>query len=197
MNDHYYTKEPTSQHDVRTVQVVFQDIQAVFQTDAGVFSRDDLDVGTRTLLNALPRLKGRILDLGCGWGPVGTLLGVQYPGLEIVMSDINERAVQLSQINTHRNGVNAEVIQSDAFENISGFFSTIITNPPIRAGKSVIYGMFETAKEHLLPAGELYIVIRKQQGAPSALKMLKEHYETAEVIERNAGFWVIRATVKA
>ena len=197
MNDHYYTPEPTSAHDLRTVRVSFNGTSAVFQTDAGVFSRDDLDVGTRALLKALPPLSGRILDLGCGWGPVGTFLGLQNADLQIVMSDVNARAVELSRQNTRANGVSAEVIQSDAFENIEGLFNAVITNPPIRAGKSVIYGMFLTAREHLVPGGTLYIVIRKQQGAPSALKMLKENYALAEVIDRDAGFWVIRAVHEA
>lgn len=195
MNDHYYTPEPTSAHDLRTIRVNFNGVSALFQTDAGVFSRDDLDVGTRTLLNALPPLSGRILDLGCGWGPVGTLLGLCNPNLQITMSDVNARAVALSLRNARANGVSANVVQSDAFENIDGLFDAVITNPPIRAGKATLYGMFSAAREHLAPGGSLYIVIRKQQGAPSALKMLKENYASAEIIDRNAGFWVIRANL--
>ena len=86
MNDHYYTAEPTSAHDIRTIRVSALGVEAAFRTDAGVFSRDDLDVGTRVLLESLPELRGRLLDLGCGWGPVGTLLGMRYPDLTIVMS---------------------------------------------------------------------------------------------------------------
>lgn len=193
MNDHYYTAEPTSAHDIRTIRVSALGVEAAFRTDAGVFSRDDLDVGTRVLLESLPELRGRLLDLGCGWGPVGTLLGMRYPDLTIVMSDVNSRAVELAGRNARANGVSVQAIQSDAFENIEGIFDTILTNPPIRAGKAVIYGMFLNAKAHLAQGGKLYIVIRKQQGAPSALKMLKEHYESAEIIEREKGFWVICA----
>ena len=94
MNDHYYTTEPTSAHDIRTIRVSALGVEAAFRTDAGVFSRDDLDVGTRVLLESLPELRGRLLDLGCGWGPVGTLLGMRYPDLAIVMSDVNSRAVE-------------------------------------------------------------------------------------------------------
>lgn len=193
MNDHYYTAEPTSAHAVRTIRISALGIDAAFETDAGVFSRDDLDTGTRAMLEALPPLRGRILDLGCGWGPVGTLLGKRDPALEIVMSDINSRAVELAERNARTNGVSAQAIQSDAFEAISGEFDAILTNPPIRAGKSVIYGMFLEAKKHLAPGGALYIVIRKQQGAPSALKMLREHYASCEVVDRSAGFWVLCA----
>lgn len=193
MNEFYYTANPTSAHQLREVEIEAIGVRAVYTTDAGVFSRDGLDVGTRVLLENLPALGGRALDLGCGWGPVGLTLAKKYPALEVVMTDVNARAVELSRKNLARNGARAEVIQGDAFENVTGTFETIITNPPIRAGKAAIYAMFADARNYLSAAGELYIVIRKQQGAPSALKYLREIYAFAEVIAREAGFWVIRA----
>lgn len=194
MNDHYYTAEPTSAHAVRTIRVSALGVEAAFETDAGVFSRDDLDVGTRALLEALPPLRGRVLDLGCGWGPVGTLLGKRDPALAIVMSDVNSRAVELAARNARANGVSAQAVQSDAFENVPGEFDAILTNPPIRAGKAVIYGMFLEAKKHLAPGGKLYIVIRKQQGAPSALNYLRTLFAQVDTLEKKSGFWVIRCT---
>ena len=86
----------------------------------------------------------------------------------------------------------AEALLSDGFERVEGMFDAVITNPPIRAGKAVIYKMFEDAKTHLVPGGALYLVIRKQQGAPSALKFLKTLYDRAEVIARDGGYWIIR-----
>ena len=109
------------------------------------------------------------------------------------MTDVNARAAELSRRNLSANGVQAEVVQGDGFEHVAGTFDAIVTNPPIRAGKAVIYGLFDQAKERLAPGGALYIVIRKQQGAPSALKHLKEVYGDAEVIDRSSGFWVLRA----
>ena len=193
MNDHYYTVNPTSEHDVRRVSVEVLGHELKFDTDAGVFSRDGLDTGTQVLLEALPPLSGRILDLGCGWGPVGVALKKSWPETEIVMTDVNQRAVDLSRRNLKLNGVEAEVFQGDGFENVPGSFDCVITNPPIRAGKQAIYGMFAEACNRLNPGGALYIVIRKQQGAPSALKYLKEVFGEAEVVDRGAGFWVIRA----
>jgi len=193
MNDHYYSVNPASEHDIWRIGVEIFGFSLSFDTDAGVFSRDGLDVGTRVLLEALPELSGRVLDLGCGWGPVGVALLSKYPGLEVQMTDVNSRAVELSRRNLALNRVSAEVVQGDAFENVTGKFSAVITNPPIRAGKAAIYGMFAAAREYLEPDGALYIVIRKQQGAPSALKYLREIYASAEVIEREAGFWVICA----
>ena len=196
MGDHYYTEVPGSAHDERAVTVRALGQELTFLTDAGVFSRDGLDRGTELLLEALPALSGRVLDLGCGWGAVGVTLGKRYPGLEIVMTDINTRAVDLARRNLAANGVAATVVQGDGFAAVAGAFDAIVTNPPIRAGKAVIYGLFDRARDFLNPGGALYIVIRKQQGAPSALKHLQETYKTAEVIDRGGGFWVIRASME-
>ena len=195
MSEHYYTENPLSAHDERQLRLTALGNALVFTTDAGVFSRDGLDRGTEVLLEALPPLSGRVLDLGCGWGAVGVALGKRYPALEIVMTDINRRAVELARRNLAANGVRAEAVQGDGFSAVEGAFDAIITKPPIRAGKAVIYGLFAEARAHLLPGGALYVVIRKQQGAPSALKYLKEAYARAEIIDRGSGFHVIRATL--
>ena len=158
-----------------------------------MFSRDGLDVGTRALLEALPELSGRVLDLGCGWGAVGVTLKKRWPRIDLVMTDVNQRAVDLSRKNLALNGLAADVLQGDGFENVPGTFDFVITNPPIRAGKQTIYGMFADARDRLHPGGRLYIVIRKQQGAPSALKYLRTLFDEAEVIARDAGFWVIES----
>ena len=194
MNDHYYTVNPASAHDVRRVEFEVLDQKLKFDTDAGVFSRDGLDTGSRVLMEALPELHGRVLDLGCGWGAVGVTLKKRWPGIDLVMTDVNQRAVDLSKQNLHLNGVFATVVQGDGFENVRGSYDFVITNPPIRAGKQAIYGMFADARDRLNAGGQLYIVIRKQQGAPSALKYLKELFGDAEVVDREAGFWVIRST---
>ena len=196
MADHYYTENPNSAHNEWQISATILGNTLSFTTDAGVFSRDGLDRGTEVMLEALPSLEGRILDLGCGWGPVGAALGKKYPSLDIVMTDINQRAVDLSRRNLSANGVsNAQVVQGDAFENVEGLFDAIITNPPIRAGKAVIYAMFDEARRYLVPGGSLYIVIRKQQGAPSALKYLSSIYASAETIGRGSGFHVIRTVM--
>ena len=193
MPDHYYTENPVSAHGERRVALQALGNALTFITDAGVFSRDGLDRGTEVLLNALPPLEGRVLDLGCGWGAVGVALGKRYPDLDIVMTDINSRAVGLTRRNLAENGVTATVLQGDGFAAVEGCFDAIVTNPPIRAGKAVVYGLFAQAREHLNPGGALYAVIRKQQGAPSALKYLREIYSRAEIVDRGSGFHVMRA----
>ena len=195
MSEHYYTKNPTSEHNERDIKASIFGMDFIFTTDAGVFSRDGVDPGTRTLIEALPVIEGRALDLGCGWGAAGLPVAKKNSACTVIMTDINERAAELSRKNAKRNGVsNVEIITGDGLESVTGEFNAIFTNPPIRAGKQKIYSMFADCKDHLISGGCLYIVIRKQQGAPSALKYLAELYGEAEVIDRSGGYWVIRAT---
>ena len=191
MSEHYYTRAPQSGSEVRRFELELEGEKYTFLYDNGVFSKSRLDDGTRILLSAIDEVCGDVLDLGCGWGPVGTILGRKYPGARILMSDVNERALALAERNLSLNRVaNARTLYSDGFEKIGAQFDCIVTNPPIRAGKQVIYKMFDDALMHLKSGGKLYIVIRRQQGAESALKYLQK--ADAQVIDRDKGYWVIR-----
>ncbi|MBR5288538.1 MAG: class I SAM-dependent methyltransferase [Clostridia bacterium] len=197
MPDHYYTASPESAHEARSFRMVFAGRTLAFDTDAGVFSKQHVDPGSELLCRALPEdIAGRVLDMGCGWGAMTIMTLARFPKCEVTMADVNERALALAVSNVKKNFMTATALLSDGFEKVEGEFDVVITNPPIRAGKSVIYKMFEDAKTHLVPGGRLYLVIRKQQGAPSALKFLKELYGQAEVIEREGGYWIIEC-VKA
>jgi len=192
MSQHYFTSNPEAAHKYEKFDFELLGTRLVFNTDSGVFSKDSVDFGTRVLLNALPPLSGRVLDLGCGWGAVGVAIGHKYPEIEIVMSDVNERAMALAEKNLAENGVkNARILKSDAMDDVPGTFDFIITNPPIRAGKAVIYKMFDQASENLNPGGRLYIVIQKKQGAPSAKAHLEEKFDSVEVITKEKGYWIL------
>jgi len=194
MPDHYFSESPESAHRPGECQTVYREQALSFETDAGVFSRDGIDKGTTLLLDSLPSLSGNVLDLGSGWGAVGISVAKADPGIWVTMVDINSRAVELSKKNAQRNGVSVRVLQSDGFLALNGEkFSFILTNPPIRAGKQVIYDLFAKSAGHLLPGGSLYLVIRKQQGAPSALTYLNTIFSKVQVVERGGGFWVIKA----
>lgn len=193
MNDHYYTTSPESAHHYLPCTWQYRGKEMQFQTDAGVFSKGEVDFGTKVLLHALPeRLTGRVLDLGCGWGCVGVTVGKTWPETDVVMCDVNERALGLALENAKRNGVKAEGYLSDGLEQVPGSFRCIITNPPIRAGKQVIYRLFAQSAAALAEDGEMYIVIRKQQGAESAIKYLKTLFDQVETVDKSGGFWVIR-----
>ncbi len=193
MSEHYYTASPGAQSDARLHAFEALGYAIKAYTDAGVFSKGGLDEGSALLLRSLPRLSGRVLDLGCGWGALTLALAKANPEAHFVMADVNERAVGLSKKNLALNGIgNASVTQGDGFENIEGAFDAIVTNPPIRAGKQVIYGFFEESARRLKDGGTLYVVIRKQQGAPSAENFLKEHFDAVERMARDKGYWILK-----
>ena len=191
MAEYYYTNNPTSEHEERHFTSVFMGRTLAFETDAGVFSKQHIDPGSEILCKSLPELYGRVLDMGCGWGAMTVMTLARFPAMDVTMADVNERALDLAVRNVQKNGMQAKAVLSDGFERVEGEFDAVMTNPPIRAGKAVIYRMFEDAKTHLAEGGRLFLVIRKQQGAPSALKFLKELYAEAETIERDGGYWVI------
>ena len=193
-NDHYYTSAPTSAHKTAWVDMTYRGHALRFETDSGVFSRTELDRGTEVLLDSLPEnVHGAVLDMGCGWGVIGVAVGKTWPQTQITMADINQRACELSRKNAQANGVQAEVWESDGYEKVLGHtYDLILQNPPIRAGKAVIYQMFAHAAQCLKEQGELWLVIRKQQGAPSAITYLKTLFESVETVEKKSGFWIIR-----
>ena len=193
-NDHYYTSAPQSAHRPAQVAMTYRGHALCFETDSGVFSRTELDRGTEVLLDTLPEtLSGDVLDMGCGYGVIGVAIGKNWPACRITMADINQRACGLAAENARRSGVQAVVLESDGYEKILGRkYDWILQNPPIRAGKTVIYQMFADAAKCLKTGGELWLVIRKQQGAPSAITYLKTLYQTVEAVEKKSGFWIIR-----
>lgn len=192
MPEHYYTASPVSGHEDRHFNHVFAGKVLRFETDAGVFSKQHVDPGSELLCQSLPQaFCGDVLDMGCGWGAMTVMTLSNHPDVRMTMADVNERALDLAVRNVRQNGMQAQAVLSDGFEKIEGLFDAVITNPPIRAGKAVIYAMFEQARSHLKPGGKLYLVVRKQQGAPSALKYLKTLYAQAEVIARDGGYWVM------
>ena len=198
MSEHYFTSEPSAPHKYREITLRALGITLTMTTDTGVFSSDALDPGSRLLIESLPELHGLVADLGCGWGAIGVPLALKNPGAEFILTDVNQRAADLARQNIIKNQAkNARAATGDGLKAFPGPFQAVVTNPPIRAGKQVIYGLFAEAKEKLAPEGKLYAVIRKQQGAPSALKFLSELFGQAQVIERGGGYWVIEATKEA
>ena len=193
MTEHYYTQNPNIEHDEQTVIYEVLGNKFTCTTDAGVFSRDGVDTGSRILMEAAGPLSGKVLDMGAGWGAVGITIAKAYPDTFVTMAEINSRAIELIHKNMAANGVsNCETVATDGYTNVTGVYDYILTNPPIRAGKAVIYQMFADAREHLAPNGAMFIVIRKQQGAPSAQKYLATLFSYVRIVEKEAGFWILR-----
>ena len=199
MTDQYYSRTPSSESKPAECAFGYRGKFLRFTTDAGVFSRGELDAGTRLLLDALPEdMSGKILDLGCGWGPIGISVKAAWPETDVTMADVNLRALEWAEKNAARNGAEVICAESDGFDSLEGrTFDAVITNPPIRAGKQVIYRLFREAYDHLSPGGSLFLVIRKQQGAESCIRYLKGFFASVEKLDRSAGFWVLQAKKQA
>lgn len=192
--EHYYSHNPTAQPNPGKIEYQIEGKQLSFLTDSGIFSREKVDFGSNLLIQTLPHLIGKVLDMGCGYGPIGISIACLCPDAYVMMVDINVRAVALAQKNILRNRItNAEILLSDGFNNVEESYRTIVCNPPIRAGKKVIYPIFEKSNQYLIPTGSLYIVIRRKQGAPSAQEKLKQVYGNCEVITKDVGYWVLRS----
>lgn len=194
---HYFENDDKLKEKPRVLQVTIAGREHTFHTDSGIFSPRRLDEGTRVLIETIIHLplEGRMLDLGCGYGPLGIALLSAHPDLTAVLSDINERAVALAKRNIQvaKLASRASAQVSAGCAGIEGTFDLIVTNPPIRTGKETIYGLFREAKERLRPGGRLYIVIRKDQGAASAAAYLDTIFRNVTRISRNKGYHVYEA----
>ncbi|MDD3242422.1 MAG: methyltransferase [Eubacteriales bacterium] len=193
MSEHYFTADPTSESRPADAQWVYGDLHMTFLTDAGVFSRGEIDRGSEVLLKALPPLCGRVLDLGCGYGFLGLALKKLYPEASFTLCDINRRALSLARQNAARAQVSVDIVESDGFSGVSGLYDHIVTNPPVKAGKALYYGWFDQARQYLTPGGTLTLVLLKKHGAPSAKTYLETLYPRVEVLEKSGGVHVIRA----
>ena len=196
VSDHYYTDRPSAKHDRKTIEVELRGQKVRLVTDAGVFSKEGLDYGSRVLIDALdiPE-QSSVLDVGCGYGPIGIAAGLMG-AKSITMLDVNERAIELANENAASNGISqAKALKSDLLESVlHQKFDVIITNPPIRAGKETVHRLFEQASGCLNPGGSLWIVIQKKQGAPSAKAKLEMLFEQVEEVIKDKGYRIYKAT---
>ena len=168
------------------------------KSDAGVFSKEGLDDGTRLLLETIAKtdLGEHILDLGCGVGPIGLILAHLDPQRHVCLADVNLRALDCAKLNAEKLGVTSqvEIVASDVYHSITSSFDCIVTNPPIRAGKKVTYAMYAGAPDHLSQGGRLILVIRKQQGAESCFAYLQTLFSKVEKVAQKKGYRVFIAT---
>jgi len=197
MSEHYYSKQPSVESNPHSFSYTLKGKVFQFTSDSGVFSKNEVDFGSRLLIETfkLPTVSGDILDVGCGYGPIGISLASVDSSRRVDMIDVNERAIALAKKNAEANGVlNVDVFQSDIFENVvKDSYAAIVTNPPIRAGKQTVHNIFEGSFDRLIAGGELWVVIQKKQGAPSAIKKLEKLFSEVEVVEKKEGYYIIRA----
>ena len=191
----YFDNDNNIKHNKRIIEFYFNDKKYNLYSDNGVFSKDKFDYGTRLLLDSIDisKLSGNVLDLGCGIGVVGIILGTNNKNINIDMIDINDRALSLVRDNLTLNKVKANVFSSDVYSNVNKKYDYIITNPPIRAGKEVVRKFLLGGYDYLNDNGILYFVMRKDHGVKSMIKELENKYNVT-IINKDKGFYILSLT---
>ena len=191
----YFDNDNNIRHNKRIIEFYFNDKNYNLYSDNGVFSKDKFDYGTRLLLDSIDisKLSGNVLDLGCGIGVVGIILGTNNKNINIDMIDINERAISLVRDNLTLNKVKANVFSSDVYSNVNKKYDYIITNPPIRAGKEVVRKFLLGGYDYLNDNGILYFVMRKDHGVKSMIKELESKYNVT-IVNKDKGFYIVSLT---
>ncbi|MBO0470171.1 class I SAM-dependent methyltransferase [Enterococcus sp. DIV0242_7C1] len=197
MANHYYTENPDLAHDLEQWSFELRGKKFQFLTDSGVFSRNTVDFGSRVLIDAfdweeLP--EGRLLDVGCGYGPIGLTLA-SLSGRMVEMIDVNQRAVALAQENAKKNQVeNVDIHPSNIYADLhEKQYAAIISNPPIRAGKKVVHEILSEAHPLLVTGGTLTVVVQKKQGAPSAEKKMLDVFGNVEIVTKDKGYYILKS----
>ncbi|MBU1094495.1 MAG: methyltransferase [Firmicutes bacterium] len=193
---HYYLNDNKLEHSVKNYDVTIHDLTLTLYTDLGIFSKDYLDYGTRVLLETveLEENQKTVIDMGCGYGPIGIYIAKKYPDKHVYLFDVNERAIDMARKNqeeNHLNNINIQV--SNLFDQVKVNADVVLTNPPIRAGKVTVFKLYEDAYLNLNPGGVLYVVIQKKQGAPSSVAKLQDLFGNCDVIEKKKGYWILLA----
>ncbi|WP_050182422.1 class I SAM-dependent methyltransferase [Domibacillus robiginosus] len=197
MADHYFSNKPNSEHRPQQFTFDLRGRSYIFETDAGVFSKSEVDFGSRLLIETFewPEVDGPILDAGCGYGPIGLSIAPEQLNRTVHMIDVNERALDLARKNAQRNKVeNIRIYKSDRLQDVTEEgFGAVLTNPPIRAGKDVVFDMIQTGFAKLAEGGDLWVVIQKKQGAPSAMKEMERLAGSCDVAAKSKGYFILRA----
>lgn len=196
--EHYFTNNEALKSELRTINYKYKEYVFSFSSDNGVFSKDKIDYGSRLLVETfLETNKEKVeslLDVGCGYGFMGIVLS-KILNCSATLIDVNKRAVHLTKMNIKENKVNAESYVSDVYENVEKKYDLIITNPPIRAGKEIVLNILNNGEEYLSDTGNLWFVIRKNQGAKSISKELENRY-IINITKKDKGFYIINAKKK-
>ena len=192
--EHYFTNNQNLRSELRTIDFENNGVVFTFFSDLGVFSKDYIDYGSKVLVETILKKKpncSSILDVGCGYGFIGIVLG-RILNVPTDLVDVNKRAIHLCEKNIEKNQVKGRVFFSDAYESVSDSYDLIVTNPPIRAGKKTVLKILREASTRLNKDGNLWFVIRKDQGVKSIMKEISDIY-LMEVVKKDKGFYVVCA----
>jgi len=192
---HYFTDNDSLESNPKEFAYQFDNEKFLFTTDNGVFSKGEVDYGSYLLIKTVYKsdLGNTLLDLGSGFGPIGIIVQRFNSNLSVDAVDVNSRAVELTKQNALKNNQTIQTFKTEDILTLNKSYDTILLNPPIRAGKTIIYSLYEKSYEVLNPKGKLIIVIRKKQGADSSLKKLKDIFNQVDVIAKSKGYEIIQA----
>lgn len=192
---HYFINDPDLVSKRKQITYHFKDEKFIFTTDNGVFSKNEVDRGSNALIQTVSSfdLGKSILDLGCGYGVIGIVIKRLFNKANVCLVDINDRAISLAKDNADLNHTEVTVFKSEDITTLNKTFDSILLNPPIRAGKRVIYGLYESSYKCLNKGGKLYIVIQKKHGSESSITELKKLFSEVKVISRKSGYQIIES----
>jgi len=168
-----------------------------FITDRSVFSYGKADAGSMLLIQSIPAPDGAtLLDWGCGWGLLGIAAARSWPDVQVTMVDINERACALARENARRNQVaNVEILCGDAVQVLGDRrFDTIVSNPPISAGRREVLRLFDDAAARLQPGGTFWMVAATRKGAKTLARLLAQRFGQVTQVRLSRGYRVYAAT---
>ena len=173
----YFEAEPQAATSPRTIVASIGGMHLRFVTDSGVFSPDRLDAGTHLLLLEAPPLTAgerRVLDLGCGWGPIACVAALRSPAAEVLAVDVNERALRLTARNAAANGASNVTVAHPDDVDPALRFDRILCNPPIRIGKPALHDLLATWLDRLAPEGRAHLVVHRHLGSDSLARWLTD-----------------------
>lgn len=197
--EHYFIEKAHKKEDFFTFTENILGQDYVFKSCDDVFSKDRVDYGTKVLIETVAKnfdLSNKVLDIGCGYGPIAIVLASKFKNASFTLTDINNTAVMLSTENVQKNNIqNVEkIFKSDGYEKVEGCFAYIVTNPPIKAGKQNLLNILVGAYEHLVIDGKLIFVIKKKHGEDSIKKHLQTIYKNVEILKRDSGYYILCCT---
>lgn len=195
-HEHYFSADPSAPAKLTEVEIEVGGQVLKLSASSGTFSSERLDPGTRVLLGLweLFPTDGIVLDLGCGWGPIGLSIAKLQPATKVIGVDVNQRSVELANANAKRNGLAnfSACLDKDLDANLE--IDHIWSNPPIRIGKENLHDLLRNYMSRLKPTGDAYLVVQKQLGAESLQRWIAQQWPEREVtkVENSKGFRVIR-----
>ena len=194
---HYFISKDHKESDYFSYTDTINGKTYTFKSVDSVFSKDKIDDGTRvlldTVLNEYDDITGKVLDFGCGVGVIGIVLKDNYENADVTMCDINKTCIELSSKNIKTNNVECTIIESNLYENIKDNFDYIITNPPIKVGKEILFAVVSDGYLHLNNGGHMVLVIRKSHGEESMKKHMTNIFGNCEILKRDKGYYILRS----